>query len=52
MRSLQESELSHFSQQEKNQRKAWSQKVLQKMPEAHPAQRGEGVGFLDLGFIN
>jgi hypothetical protein len=41
---LQKSELPHVSQQEKNQGKAGSQKILQDLPQAHPAQRGEGVG--------
>ena len=41
MRSVQKDQLSNQSQQEKDQGKALSQKVLSKMPEAHAAQRDE-----------
>jgi hypothetical protein len=41
MRGLQNSELSFNSQQEKNQRQAGNEKILQKMPKTYASQRGE-----------
>jgi hypothetical protein len=35
MRSLQNSELSHDAEQEKNQRKTGDEKILPQMPQAH-----------------
>lgn len=43
MRSLQISELSFHSQQEEDQRKDFSQKILQAMPQTHSAQGSEVV---------
>ena len=43
VRSLQESELSHLPQQEENQGKTGSQKVLFYLPKAHASQREENL---------
>ena len=43
MRSLQNCKLFHNSQQEKTEGKTGSEKTLQKMQEAHIAQRDEVV---------